>query len=38
MAVNDANQTTSLAEPASPEEQVTMVFGKIDKGFKPAAK
>jgi len=25
-------------EKASPEDQVTMVFGKIDKGFKPAAK
>jgi YHS domain-containing protein len=25
-------------EKASPEDQVTMVFGKIDKGFQPAAK
>jgi hypothetical protein len=25
-------------EKASPEDQVTMVFGKIDKGFAPAAK
>jgi hypothetical protein len=25
-------------EKASPEDQVTMVFGTIDKGFKPAAK
>ena len=25
-------------EKASPDDQVTMVFGKIDKGFKPAAK
>ena len=25
-------------EKAAPEDQVTMVFGKIDKGFKPAAK
>jgi YHS domain-containing protein len=25
-------------EKASPEEQVKMVFGRIDKGFKPAAK
>ncbi|MFM7412171.1 MAG: hypothetical protein ACKO6E_03005 [Planctomycetota bacterium] len=28
----------SKVEKASPEDQVAMVFGKIEKGFKPAAK